>query len=279
MNITIEENLDFAKQKGLNNIDSWALMKFVTGMEDSKLFLSNDRELTLEQRDFFIENVENLLNGKPLAYITGKKEFYNLEFFVNNNVLIPRPESELIVDMVLEFVKKNGLKDVIIADIGTGSGCILLAIIKNLKESNGIGIDISKKALEVANSNAENLGIGKQITLLNCDLLDSFNDKVDIIVANLPYIGKVRFNFVAGNVLNNEPEIALFGGDDGLDLYRKLFQQINQKTWKPKIMFGEFGFGQEELMLDLLRQYFKEYHFEIINDLAGIPRIFIVKFN
>lgn len=277
--ITIKENLDYAKRKGLNNIESWALMKFVTGMEDSKLFLNSQERLSEQQSSVFAESVDYLLSGKPLAYITGKKEFYSLEFFVNNDVLIPRPESELIVDMVLEFVKKNGLKDLIVADIGTGSGCILLAIIKNLREANGIGIDISKEALKVANKNAENLEIGKRITFLNCDLLTGLDQKVDIIVANLPYIGKIKFNFVAGNVLNNEPEIALFGGDDGLDLYRKLFQQINQKTWKPEVMFGEFGFGQEELMLDLLSKYFKKYNFEIINDLAVIPRIFIVKFN
>ncbi len=227
----------------------------------------------------FLTGVQEMAAGKPLAQLTGHKEFYGLDFRVNGDVLIPRPESELLVELVKEYLDGHGYGGrLVVADVGTGSGCILLAILKTLGFGRGIGLEISGKALEVARKNAENLGLADKVTWLESDLLSGLTEPVQVMVANLPYIGKDRFHFIAENVAKHEPEVALYGGSDGLELYRKMFAQLKKKHWKPDFLAGEFGFGQQEEMEKILKKYFRGHDYRVIPDLAGIPRVFVVEF-
>lgn len=252
-------------------------LAFLLGVDSLYLFRNPTARLTTKIEQQYWQGIAQMAEGRPLAQLTGIKEFYGLDFSVNEHVLIPRPESELLVELVREFItEKYAGRRVLVADVGTGSGAILLAILKNVPEAVGIGTDISGEALNVARKNAKTLGLEARVTWLEGDLIDSIDEPCQVVVANLPYIGHDRFNFVAENVAKYEPEVALYGGSNGLELYEKMFIQIKRKNWFPDLLLGEFGFGQEEMMELLLEENFSARRSRIIPDLAGIPRVFVV---
>ncbi len=239
------------------------------------LFINAEMEISIQKQIEIVSRLESLLAGKPLAQITGSKHFHNYTFEVNEHVLIPRPETEELVELILSSIRTLAAKKPLkILDIGTGSGNIILTLIKELEQFDvtGVGIDVSIEALKTANSNAVNLGIETRVNFAKSDLLENIDEYFDVVVANLPYIGTQKFNFVAQNVADYEPALALYGGNDGLDYYRLLFDQYQQK----KISFGsfwcEFGFGQIDIMTELLDKYYPE-QYQVYNDYAGIPRI------
>ncbi len=275
MKIQAEEIL--GGQYNALEIDLW--LAHVLRRDRQWVFMNSDAEISEELHREFVHGVELLKTGKPLAQMTEVKEFYGLEFKVDEHVLIPRPETELIVDMAKEFIQKNtSLIRPRVLDVGTGSGCIILALASVIPDMVGVGVDMSEEALVVAQGNAVRLGLDGRVDLKRGDLLAGIDESFDVLLANLPYIGTKRFNYVDKNVSDFEPDMALFAGDDGLDLYRKMFKQLSEFSWRPRIMIGEFGFGQEEEMCKLLEQSFAS-HYEIIDDLAGIPRVFVVNFN
>ncbi len=276
----IKQNLERIQELGLQDqLAAEVWLAFLLEKDRAFLFAHPDIELSTKVEQRFLQGVQEMASGKPLSQLTGLKEFYGIEFRVNEKVLIPRPESELLVDLVREFLNTHSYGGkLLLADIGTGSGCILLSILKSLGYGKGIGVEISADALEVARENSEQLGLSDRVTWLQGSLLQPLEVPAQIIVANLPYIGRERFNFVAENVARFEPEVALYGGDDGLDLYRQLFTQIIEKSWRPDFLAGEFGFGQQEEMEETLEQYFYQYQWKVIPDLAGIPRVFVVEF-
>lgn len=303
---TVREILNEARKMQLDSLSAEVWLGFVLGREKSWIFAHGEEMVMVGDEQKFWSGAEEMLGGKPVAQLTGSKEFYGLDFWVTDQVLVPRPESELIVDLVKDFVmgreaaaattiaarrgRGNDNSDtsrisesrggrVTVVDVGTGSGCILLAILSVLPEARGIGVEISATALEVAKENTRRLGFSKRVELIQGNLLEPVDEAVEVIVANLPYIGRERFNFVAENVARHEPEVALYGGSDGLDLYREMFAQLVGKSWRPAFLAGEFGFGQEEVMRGVLQEYFFDRHFEIIDDLAGIPRVFVVNFD
>lgn len=251
------------------------------GKSKEFLFLNPDLEVGEEAVGKIMSGLQKLEEGVPLAYLTGVKEFYGLELMVEPEVLIPRPESEQIVDLVKEIVERENWreKDLKVLDVGTGSGNIILAIVDQLKNVQGVGIDKSAMAVKIAQKNAEKLGLKERVGFGEGDLLGGVIEDFPIIVANLPYIGTEKYNFVAKDTLQNEPHLALFGGSDGLELYRKMFGQVCNLLKKPKYVLGEFGFGQSELMEGILKEFFQPLgaEWEILDDLAGIPRIFKLK--
>lgn len=314
-NVKVAELLKMAKNKIVRDCDFLAievLLAFVLEHDRTYLIAHADEYLTIVQKRRFDKLFARLLKGEPLAFLTGKKEFFGLDFIVNKNVLIPRPETELLVGKTLEYIEniymqkshnacQNGHQNspqnieqkndtsggaggaqsssrFKALDIGTGSGCIAVSIAKTMPDIFVIGIDISSKALRIARKNAKKHSVDERVRFLKSDLLANINERFDIIVVNLPYIGRRRFNFVDVNVLAYEPEIALFGGDDGLALYEKLFQQLNGKTWKPSALLGEFGFLQREELEKLLKKYFPKEHITFFQDYAGIDRVFMIEF-
>lgn len=253
------------------------LMCFVFHKSKEDLFLNHQAQISEASAEELFAFMHRYLEGEPVAYLIGNKEFYGLDFFVDSRVLIPRPESEILVDKVLEFVSKNSSVKHII-DVGTGSGCLAVSLAYKLPDVQVTGVDVSPDALEVARFNASKHGVLQRCLFFQSDLLTMVEDPHDVVVANLPYIGLEKFNFVSRETKRYEPNVALFGGADGLDLYRKLFGQILAKPWKPQLLLGEFGFLQADDMRKLLEENFAKHTISIIEDYASIPRVFVVAF-
>lgn len=215
--------------------------------------------------------------GEPLAYILGQKEFYGLNFRVNKAVLVPRPETEMLVEEVLGLQLKNHT----IIDIGTGSGNIIISIAKNIKEKNNFyAVDTSLKALTVARQNSKAHGTGKKIKFLKGDLLKPLLNKISgnssIIIANLPYLSSKIYNSTSRDIKNFEPKSALLSGTDGLNHYRKLLQQIKKLTTNYKLKttnFLEISPEQKPALQNLVKSVLPNAKLKFIRDLAGKWRV------
>ncbi|MBI2638099.1 peptide chain release factor N(5)-glutamine methyltransferase [Candidatus Peregrinibacteria bacterium] len=228
-------------------------------------------------------------SGVPIAYLTGHKEFYGLDFCMEPGVFIPRPETEILVEEVFNVYRKNYELRMTnyklrICDIGTGSGCLAITLAKHLSKAHVTAVDISPKALKLAKKNAQIHSVADRITFFKSDLLDVIASKVkqspfDIIITNLPYIGLNEDNFVSKEVLDYEPAQALFGGETGLELFEKLFQQIIAMRFKPQWLIAEIGFSQQQALAKLIKKYFGNTAVLWKNDLAGLPRMFTIFFN
>lgn len=256
------------------------LLAHVLKVERSRLIIDSELGVTDSQIIEYSDLVRRFSQGEPVAYLVGHKEFYGLDFEVNENVLIPRPETELLVDNVIDYCsKRSSLSACKILDVGTGCGCIAISLAKRIPEAEVWAGDISHKALEVAERNAIKNEVGGKVNFVQSDLLENIYSEFDVIVANLPYIGEMKNRYISAETDKYEPHIALFGGDDGLDIYRNLFSQLVTRSWKPDLLIGEFGFAQCDDMRDVLNNYFKGHEWEINKDYANIERVFIIRFN
>lgn len=212
------------------------------------------------------------MSSKPSQLIKGWVEFYKLKFKVSPNVLIPRPETELLVDEILKFTNK-----LTVLDLGTGAGNIAISIAKNAPYLKLIATDVSKKALIIARQNAKFHNVEDKIKFIHSNLLEKVSDTPDIIVTNLPYIPSARIPYLESSVKDFEPHIALDGGEDGFELYRKLFAQVKEKNWQPKLIIGEIDYTHGELAVNEAQKYFPDAEIEVKKDLAHLQRILIIK--
>lgn len=217
-------------------------------------------------------NIEKIHGASPKQYQQGWTEFYKLKFKLTPDVLIPRPETELLVDEVRKLSPKS------VVDIGTGSGCIAISVAKNLPNTKVIAIDLSEKALDIAKQNAKFHKVEDQIVFLKNDLLTGFQNIPDVVVANLPYIPTARLMLIDPMVKDFEPTMALDGGQDGFELYRTLFRQLKNQNIYPKTLIAEIDSKQSEVALAEARQYFPNARAEIKKDLAKLDRILIIHF-
>ena len=219
------------------SLDAEILLSWTLNKPKSYLFTYPEKKLTQAQLAKFEKYISRRSKNEHVAYLTSHKEFYGLDFLVNKNVLIPRPETELLVEEVLKNKKIKRL-----ADIGTGSGCIAIALAKNNPELKIYAADISAKALIIARKNAKKYKL-KNIIFKKGNLLEPIkNIKLDAVVANLPYLSKKIYKKNYHN-LKFEPKNAMLAGKDGLDYYRKLFEQIKKLKYKPKYIFYENNGG------------------------------------
>ncbi len=239
-----------------------------------------DEEISSDDMKIFHELWVRLLDGEPSAYLISKKEFYGLPFYVDSRVLVPRPETEFLVGEVLrlseegEFANKKSIQ---VVDVGTGCSAIATALAKASDRLEVCATEVSEDACEVARKNVLDLEAGVDVFCGN--LLEPVSDlDFDIIVANLPYIGTEKFDFVADDVAKHEPDVALYGGRDGLRLYEEMFKQIREYGMKPKYILGEFGFLQAEALEELVGEFFPKACLEIKQDLSGLDRNFIITF-
>lgn len=215
--------------------------------------------------------------GVPLAYLTRHREFFGLDFYVDERVLIPRPETELLVELSLEKVKSTNGR-VALCDVGTGSGCIGITLAKHLPEAWVTALDISRDALDVARKNAEQHGVGPRMDFLQSDLLESVNGQSFLgIVANLPYVGRSEMNEVSPEVLTHEPDVALFGGEKGTLLFEKLFAQVSEMKLPPIWLIGEIGFSQRRELSLSIQKFFPAALVTWHKDLAGLDRAFMIE--
>ena len=243
--------------------------KIQTHQIDSELILSN---LLNQQREKTIINSHNKVHedivnefkkliarrstSEPLAYILKNKEFWSKNFFVNKDTLIPRPETELLCDVIIKILKD---KNPYILDIGTGTGCILLSILSEIKQAKGIGVDISTKAIVVAKKNSSNLGLNKRAKFFTSSLNSINNYKFDLIVSNPPYIKTGEIKNLSNDVRKFEPKIALDGGKDGLDVIKKVIYKSKTILKKLGLLALEIGYGQHYKVSQILKeQGFKE---------------------
>ncbi len=220
---------------------------------DKKHIILNPKEiLENKQLNNFNSLIERRRKGEPIAYLINKKEFWKNEFYVNENVLIPRPDTELIVDQVLKIYSKNSQLQIL--DIGTGSGCILLSILKERTSFYGTGIDISKKSINVSKFNANRLKLDNRVKFYNSDV-DNFKiGKYDLIVSNPPYIELLSLKYLEKDVVNFEPKLALSGGFDGFSKIRKVISKASTLIKKNGKLILEIGFKQRNKVKEILKK-------------------------
>ena len=270
MNDLIKESLLKLKQININNpeLDLRILLKYAS-KKNNQIILS---DLKLEDIDIvkFKSFLQKRINRQPIAKIINNKSFWKNDFYVNNFVLDPRPETELIIEEVLNLYKNINQK-LTILDIGTGSGCIAISLAKEFKNSSITAIDISKKALEVAEKNLKIHKCDNQIQLKMCDF-KKINSKFDLIVSNPPYLTKNQFNNLDPEVKNYEPKLALVGGDDGFKFYREYSNNLEKLMNKNSNFICEIGINQRKNCEEIFRNSGLILN-KIVLDLQGIERI------
>ena len=252
-----------------NNIDineARLLLAYVLNIEKDDLIKIT--ECTSEEFARFLTIIERRVNGEPYAYIVGRKAFMGLDFNVNRNVLIPRPETELLVENAIEYIKKQRMQSVL--DMCTGSGCIAVSIAK-VCDVNVDAADISRDAIDVAKSNAVLNGVS--VNYILSDLFENVSRKYDIIVSNPPYIDKDDLSGLQKEV-QREPILALDGGEDGIEIYTNIIKHTHNYLNDNGMLLLEIGYNQGRLVSDLLFQN-KFENIKVIKDLAGLDRVII----
>ena len=255
------------------SLEGEVLLRHVLDISRAGLFAGLDSELTPGQAIAIERLLERRLKGEPTAYITGRREFYGLDFRVDRNVLIPRPESELLVEKAIGLAREHRLS--LIADIGTGSGAIAVSLAVVLPDVTIYATDISAAGLELARENVRYHGVEGRISFLRGNLLEPLPGPVDMIVANLPYVR--RSDLPPGGPLSYEPALALDGGEDGLEVLRLICGQAGGKLRPDGFLLLEIGQGQAGQVADLLNQVFPSSRIEVDRDLAGIERLVSVR--
>ncbi len=254
------------------NLDSELLLSSILKIDRFNLILNLEKEIKNNETKIFFDFIERRKKNEPVAYITGYKEFWKNKFKVNNNVLIPRPDSETLVEQVLSEISINSKKKIL--DIGTGSGCIIISILNDRKKCRGVGIDISKNAIKLAKYNAKIQHLKNRIKFFNTNI-DNFNvDKYDFIVSNPPYIKFNEINGLDKDVRYYEPKVALSGGIDGLSKIRLVVSKSSNLIKKSGKLFLEIGFTQTREVLKILQLY-GFYNNRVIKDLGKKNRCII----
>ena len=233
-----------------HELDAQLILSDIMKVKRESLIMNNEIAISEKVMEKYNIAIARRIKREPVAYITGKKEFWSEDFLVNYATLIPRPETELLIYKPVNFFKN---KKINILDIGTGSGCILLSILKELNCSKGIGIDISPKAIQMAEANSENLQLFYRSKFKVIDV-DKFNiGKYDLIVSNPPYIPSRDIKNLSNDIINYEPLIALEGGIDGLDLIKKVIYKSNHLLKRKGLLALEVGHNQYRRVSSILR--------------------------
>ncbi|MEP6741445.1 MAG: peptide chain release factor N(5)-glutamine methyltransferase [bacterium] len=253
--------------------EAGSLLMYVLDRDRSYILAHAEDQLTDEQVEKFADSLEARSQGKPLQYITGRQEFFGLEFEVTSDVLIPRPETELLIEAALALVSPN--ESPFICDVGTGSGCIVVTLLKKLVSARGIALDISEAALAVAERNAIRHSVHERISFIASDCFAGLEPAVDpgfdLIVSNPPYVAERAINGLQREVRDFEPRIALTAGEDGLSVIRRLLIEGPDYLKSGGLLIFEMGFDQYEAVNDLIAPNQWKL-LEIYDDLQGIPR-------
>lgn len=278
MNIkqALEEAKNILKSNNFedSNIIAKELLSYVLKKDKVYLTINSDTALTDTEYAEFTKYIEQIIDGKPLQYITQKQEFMGIDFFVNEDVLIPQPDTEILVETVLDICKKYDKQSLRILDLCTGSGAIAISLSKILN-TQVFASDVSIKALKVAEKN--NVMNNTKVEFIESNLFEKINgEKFDIIVSNPPYIKNEEIKLLSKQV-QNEPYIALSGGEDGLDFYRKIIDEAYKHINKNGYLCLEIGYDQKEDLIKLIKQN-ENYEYEnCIKDLSNNDRCIIAK--
>jgi len=256
MNIedTLNEGISILQKNRMHNprLDSEILLSCSIQRDKKHIILNPKEVLNLEKLNKFKSLIERRKKGEPIAYLINKKDFWKNEFFVNKHVLIPRPDTELIIEQVLKIYSKDEQLQVL--DIGTGSGCILLSILKERPNFYGTGIDISKKSINVSKFNAKQLNLMNKVKFFHSSV-DNFKiGKYDLIVSNPPYIESLILRYLEKDVVNFEPKLALSGGLDGFSKIRNVISKARTLIKKNGKFILEIGFNQKDKVKKILKE-------------------------
>lgn len=259
-------------------LDAQLLLCAVLGKERSYLYMYPEQELTDKQEIRWQDLLARRAQGEPVAYLLGAKEFYGLDFVVDRRVLIPRPETEILVEAALEICRQRleGGSCPLVADIGTGSGAIPISIaVHEPRLPYLYAIDVSPDALDVARLNAQRHHVAERVRFLQGDLLAALPKSVDLLLANLPYVGTTEQSGMLPDVLDYEPHLALFSGPAGLDLLARLLHEASQsnKLRPGAILLLEIGYQQKEPLTRLANEIWPHALVTCLRDLAGWDRV------
>lgn len=259
---------------GSPRLNAEVLLMHTLGCDRAYLYAHPERELTEDEMTRYDEHLSERSRGVPSQYITGHQEFYGLDFIVGPGVLIPRPETEHLVEEVLD-ITNNIPPGPHIVDVGTGSGAIAIVIAHELPDAYVYATDISEEALEIARANATRLQVDDDIEFCRTDLLEGYPDeKFDIVVSNPPYVGESEHDKVQLEVRKFEPHLAVFGGHEGLDIYRRLIPQAQRVLRPGRWLAMEIGYSQEAQVVALLDGW---EEVRSVPDLQGIPRVIVAR--
>ena len=276
--MTIKQNLENAlkKLKENNIIDSnikaRILLSFILDKPKEYLIINSEKDLEKNTQEKFNIAITRLIKGEPLQHITEKQEFMKMDFFVNKEVLIPRPDTEILVEEVIELLRKN--KNPKVLDLCTGSGIVAITIAKYIRNSKVTAIDVSEKALEIAKKNAK--ANKEEIRFIKSNMFEklSIEEKYNLIVSNPPYIDEKEMKGLDEEV-KREPHLALYGGIDGLDYYRIIIQNAYKHLEQDGYLCLEIGYNQKESVIKLIKESGKYKNIYSKKDLCGNDRIII----
>ena len=276
----IEELLRYGKEKLEKqkvedaSIISRILMQYVLKIDRNKLIINKNDNVDINKENEYKEYIETIMKGTPIQYITNNQEFMRLNFYVDENVLIPQPDTEILVE---EVIKSIDIKENIeILDMCTGSGCIGISLAKNIENTKVTLVDISKEAIEIAKKNAIQNAVENKVTFIQSDMFENVKGKFDIIVSNPPYI-KTDIIQTLDKQVQNEPHIALDGGEDGLDFYKILINEAHKYLKKDGKIFLEIGYDQKQEVENLAKQSKHYKKIETIKDLSQNDRVIILE--
>jgi release factor glutamine methyltransferase len=274
---------EYLTNKGVDSprLSAELLLSHVLGLSRIELYTNFDKIVTKEQRDKLHDLVERAGRHEPIAYLIGKTEFYSLELIITPDCMIPRPETELLVERAIEFLRnRSGTK--FVCDLCTGCGCIAVAIAKNVPVARIIATDISASALDVAAQNIEKYNLNEKITLLCGDLFEPIIpqldvEKFDLIVCNPPYVSGTEFEKLSKSIKDYEPKLALYAGEDGLDVYRRIIEKVDDFLKPDAALMLEIGYSQGPAVRELLEKAGAFAEIKIEKDTGDNDRIAIAR--
>jgi release factor glutamine methyltransferase len=276
--MTIDEALGYGRTQlphsPTPNLDTRLLLQHILQQPHSYLIAHGDQSLTAAQQTQYHQLLQRAQQHEPIPYLIGTTPFFDFEVNVSPAVLIPRPETELLVETVVTWAKAQGAKRLV--DIGTGSGCIAIALARQLPQAMVEAVDISADALDVARQNAVRLADGR-IQFHHGDLLEPLAPNLDALIANLPYVTDSEWTVLDDGVKWYEPALALQGGEDGLDIIRRLLAQATTKLSAGGAIFLEIGWRQGTAVTQLAHSYFPNTAITLLPDFAGHDRVVVIK--
>jgi release factor glutamine methyltransferase len=257
------------------SVEAELLLGHVLGISKTQLYMEPERGLASAEIKRLWNLVQRRIGHEPTAYILGHCEFYGIDFYVDCRTLIPRPETELLVEKAVELGQRiyHPGKQITIADIGTGCGAIAVSLTLALPQAKIYATDISAAALRVAEINCQRHAVSSHVKLLQGNLLEPLPQPVDMVIANLPYIKNYGFKDLSPEIRNFEPTISLAGGEDGLDKIQQMLEQMPGKLNYRACFLLEIGQGQGEMVTSLINSYFPQASIELIPDLGDIERV------
>jgi len=254
-------------------IESTLLLCHILGISETELHIEPERILTPSEIKRLKLLTNRRLRHEPLAYIVGHCQFYGHDFRLSRHTFIPRPETELLVEEAVNFARSQPQNQLTVADIGTGSGAIAISLALALPQARIYATEIAAPALKIAGMNCRRHGVSRRVILLQGNLLEPLPEPVNVIIANLPYVKNDELEKLDREITNFEPRIALAGGEDGLDMVRRLLPQVQGKLRPQGCLLLEIGYNQGQAVNSLIARHLPRADIKLVSDLAGIDRV------